>query len=42
MNRIALTINGRTVYWDTSADHVAQIAQILVHRFGPAKEGDES
>lgn len=38
MNRISVTLKGRTVYWEFSADKIAQLLQALVQSFGPAKE----
>ncbi|QJD50032.1 hypothetical protein SEA_RASOVI_58 [Microbacterium phage Rasovi] len=35
-NRIALTINGREVYWEITAEQSALLAQTLVQYLGPA------
>jgi len=39
MNRIAITMNGRTVYWDVTAGVAVMLLQAMVQTYGPAKEG---
>ena len=41
MNRITITINGRTVHWDVTSDVSAYFLQNLVSMWGPAEEEDE-
>lgn len=38
MNRISITINGRTVYWELPGEDLAIILEYLVASIGPAKE----
>ena len=39
VSRIAVTVDGRTVYWDVTAGVAVVLLQAMVQTYGPAKEG---